>query len=174
MIYCSGGGGGADSAKDGIRTSHFAGLGGTGAGDGGGSFPGVETAIPQGGNASGYGCGGGGGTCIPNTATDPAIPYPGGKGFQGVVIIRYRMTLVEPPVIGGEGGAAVEVTADGFKVRISNYNPSGSYGYQESDSLQVDWSELEVHPLPAPVDGVFTIPWGESRKPADFYRIVVE
>ena len=65
--YCSGGGGAANSVKD----SHYAGQGGPGAGDAGRGTSGLD--------ATGYGCGGGGGAGPGNA---------GGKGFQGVVVVR--------------------------------------------------------------------------------------
>lgn len=78
VVYCSGGGGGTDS---GVRTFNEAigtynGVGGIGAGDGG------DKNHEAGGDAVGYGCGGGGAAGSRNASIS------GGKGFQGVVVVR--------------------------------------------------------------------------------------
>ncbi len=76
VIYGSGGGGGK------MVASGTAGPGGTGAGSGsvGNTSPGSA------GNATGYGCGGGGSGGIEGQWNNG---YPGGSGFQGIVIVRY-------------------------------------------------------------------------------------
>ena len=117
IVYCAGGGGGTDS---GARTYNEEkecdnGIGGVGAGDGG------DKNGMNGGDATGYGCGGGG------AAGNRDAGQTGGKGFQGVVVVRCAKPAVEV-VIGEMVGRAksgqsvlpadvaaesVEIAADG-------------------------------------------------------------
>ena len=117
IVYCAGGGGGTDSHN---RTPNdergcYNGIGGVGAGDGG------DGNCMNGGDATGYGCGGGG------AAGNRDAGQTGGRGFQGIVVVRCAKPAVEV-VIGEMVGLAksgqsvlpadaavesVEIAADG-------------------------------------------------------------
>ncbi len=84
QIYSSGGGGAAGAYTPYIGSTNY-GFGGQGAGDGGVSDNGATLRVR--GNASYYGCGGGGGIWL-SCGGD----VTGGNGFQGIVIVRYSAT----------------------------------------------------------------------------------
>lgn len=88
--FGAGGGGGANKkSPSGLISTASAGRGGNGGGGNGGYIEGNDSPAflgVGGNNATGYGCGGGGGAATGGT---PSSRPAGGRGSNGIVIVRY-------------------------------------------------------------------------------------
>ena len=134
--YCAGGGGGGAGTSDG-------GAGGIGGGGAGNKYNG--SAVTTSGSGNNYGCGGGG------TQGNQWKNHTSGAGYQGVVIVRYRMSAtptgkwdeVEASQVDGvtdANKAAVETTLDAIQDAL----PEGATAAKVGEWLTMVYGNRKV------------------------------